>query len=658
MLRFAPRYSLALLLGILPVFSSAASLAALSVDQLDQRRREIDNQLQGIATYSLGSGIGAIGYRSNSHETADHAEWIEVELGAIMPLDEIILVPTIRRDPAIGFQADAFPKALRVRAGTGSDRDGQIVAEFSGLSGLLPRIAPVVIPCGGVRVSWIRIEALTLTRRHFDGRYVFQLAEILAFRGRENVALRKPVKSSAGNLPPADAIIPGWAEAYATDGVLPYLMAAADGKQSIAYLSESDLGDAPAITIDLGSVLRLNQLNLHAVDQSDTVPQAFAGDFGIPQVLRVEGACQADFSDAKVLLELHRHTCYDVGPILMRTFPPTDCRYVRLRPIDRTPNPLYGPVVDRFGFAEIEVFSNGQNVALHRPVTANFNPRAGIRRLSNLTDGRNYYGSILPLRDWLNQLAARHELESERPLVVAELNARSARQRTQFVQLVWLTAVLGCGVVGVALFSRIQRQRAIAQTRARIAADLHDELGADLHAIGLLTDLAKVQPTDPGRLTDLLERTRTLTDRAGQAARHCTNMLEAPGLFGNLAEDVRRASARILADLDHAVEIEGTESLQELDPQRRIDLLLFYQECLINIIRHSGATRVRAHLWVENGRINLQVADNGQGLQGAVPSSLKRRARLLDAQLEVGRSPEGGLQIHLRLRLRRWKIFS
>ncbi|MEO6245006.1 MAG: TonB-dependent receptor plug domain-containing protein [Opitutaceae bacterium] len=278
-------------------------LPELSLHQLEERRREIDGQLKTIATYSLGSGLGAIGYRSHSHETEDHAEWIEVDLGAAVPLDEIVVVPTIRRDPASGFQADGFPKAWRVRAGTGSDRDGQIIAEFSWQSGLLPRIAPVVIPCGSRRVSWIRIEALTLSRRAFDGRYVFQLAEILAFSGRENVALRKPVKSSAGSLP---SVVPGWAEAYATDGVLPYLMAAADGKGSVAYLSQLELGNAPAITIDLGSVHRVNQLHLHAVDQSDTVPQAFAGDFGIPEVLRVDGACSPDFSDAKILFEATR----------------------------------------------------------------------------------------------------------------------------------------------------------------------------------------------------------------------------------------------------------------------------------------------------------------------------------------------------------------
>jgi signal transduction histidine kinase len=47
-------------------------------------------------------------------------------------------------------------------------------------------------------------------------------------------------------------------------------------------------------------------------------------------------------------------------------------------------------------------------------------------------------------------------------------------------------------------------QRVIDETRKRIAADLHDELGADLHAIGLLSDLALSARAAPERLGDLL----------------------------------------------------------------------------------------------------------------------------------------------------------
>ncbi|MBL9189686.1 MAG: hypothetical protein JNK23_19550 [Opitutaceae bacterium] len=647
--------TLALLAGSWPALFSAVPLKQFSLDQLEHRRREIDAELQRLATYNLGSGIGAIGYRSQAHDTPDHPEWIEIDFGQTRRLDEIVLVPTIRRDPLNGFQADAFPQTLRVVAGTDPDRVGKAIAAFTSQSGLLPRIAPVVIPCAGIEASWIRIEAEKLSPRAFDGRFVFQLAEVLAFSGRENAALRQPVRSSSGS---SQSITPGWAESYATDGILPYLMAAADAKGSVAFVNQSELGDDPAIMIDLGSVQRVTRVHLHTIDQSDTVPQAYAGDLGIPALLRIEGARTPDFADATVLLEIRHDTIYDAGPILMWAVPPAECRYVRFRAIgNNATSVLYGRFGERFGFAELEIFSGERNIALHQTVTANFRADAPNRLLSNLTDGRNFFGAILPVRDWLNQLATRHELERERPALRAEIDRRHSLQRIQLTALAWLTALLGFGVIVIALVSRIQRQRAIDQTRKRIAADLHDELGADLHAVGLLTDLARGAASHDEKLVGLMQRMRNLTERAGKAARYCTNMLEAPGLFGDLAGDMRRASARILADLEHTLEIEDSELLQKLEPQRRIDLLLFYQECLINIIRHSGATRVVARLWIEKGRIHLMVSDNGHGLHGEIPRSLKRRARLLRADLAATPAAPSGLQIHLRLKPRRFTLF-
>jgi signal transduction histidine kinase len=636
--------SVALLMGVLSTAVLAQAPGVLPPPALEKRLEEIDVHLSRLATYSLGSGIGAIGFRSHPQDAPDRTQWIQVDFGRPVPLDEIMLVPAIRRDAANGFQADGFPKALRLVAGIGTDREGREIAALGLRDELLPRIAPLVIPCQGTTATWIRIEAQMLSLRAFDARYVFQLSEILAFRGEENEALHTAVTSSVGTNP-VTAI--GWADAHVVDGFLPYLMAVPQGRQSVAYHSPRNFPGTPVLTIDLGARHPLSRLHLHAIDQSDTIPQAFAGDFGIPAALLIEGATAPDFSDARPLAEFRHETFYDVGPIMVRSFPATTCRYVRLgAAVDRPPDSPVQPL----GFAEIELFAGGTNVALHQPVTANFDAEDRLRRLSNLTDGLNVYGSILPLREWLNQLARRHELERERPLVLAALNQHHARQKANLTRLVWLSILLALGVVVLAVVHRILRQRAIERVRNRLAADLHDELGADLHAIGLLSDLAAAARSSPGKLGDLLQRIRALTERSGKAARHCSNMLEAKGLYGDLAEDMRRSAERLLADLEHDIELADEAALQCLSPRKRLDLFLFYQECLVNIIRHSGATRVQIRLSATDRSIQLEVEDNGRGLLGAAPASLRRRARLLGAAVEAHAADGGGACIRLRVK--------
>ncbi len=130
----------------------------------------------------------------------------------------------------------------------------------------------------------------------------------------------------------------------------------------------------------------------------------------------------------------------------------------------------------------------------------------------------------------------------------------------------------------------------------RLAADLHDELGANLHTIGLLSDLAFETTNDPEELSNLHRRIRSETERSGTAVRHCTDMLEADKLYTDLKEDMARAARRIMAKLEHEITITGEKYIDQLKPRTRIDLFLFYKECLINICRHSSATQLKTHL--------------------------------------------------------------
>ena len=267
----------------------------------------------------------------------------------------------------------------------------------------------------------------------------------------------------------------------------------------------------------------------------------------------------------------------------------------------------------------------------------------------SLTDGRNLYGDILSIRSWMNQLARRHELETERPLVAHELNLRYASQKRILLIMTWLAAVLAAAVGFIILIDRMLRMRQATRIRERFAADLHDELGANIHTIGLLGDLAR-EAKSHEELLELLDRSREFTERSGVAIRNWTNMLESRGLCEDLAEEMKRSASNLLADLDHDLSFEGTEFLQKLKPRKRIDIFFFYKECLTNIIRHSGATRVTIRLEATPEKVTLTINDNGLGLDGGVPNSLKRRARLLGAKATVRNSTDGGTCVIVQLR--------
>jgi signal transduction histidine kinase len=251
----------------------------------------------------------------------------------------------------------------------------------------------------------------------------------------------------------------------------------------------------------------------------------------------------------------------------------------------------------------------------------------------------------------MEQLARRHDLETERPLVTAELNRRYARQQTSLRLMSWLAALLAAGTGFSILIERLRHLRQTEKMRTRFAADLHDELGANVHTIGLLSDAATVARDSDDEWQMLHQRIRELTVRTGTAIRHVSNMINADGLYLGLVEDMQRATQRIMAKFENTMETNGEEFLVRLKPRTRIDLFLFYKECLMNICRHSGATRFDTHLTASPKEIVLTISDNGTGLPGeTLPASLKRRARLLKAKLTAEEPPGGGTKIILRLR--------
>lgn len=629
--------NLLLIIGLLFGLSlnAQAELQEMSLDQLEARREAIDLELNQLANYSLRSGVGANGYRSKANKHAESHEWIEIELDQEIEIQEIILAPTLTRDEKSGYTADGFPLDFDIRAGKAGDTEGTIIASFTQKDNHLPRVAPLVVPIAGVKASWVRIEAKRLTARKIDGLFTLQFSEILIFSGLKNWALRQPVTALKDEGP----TISSWHRRFLTDGSATYLMDASTGEQGLAYLSAIGDADQPSLTIDLGDIYSISQINLHAVDQSDTIPQSFPGDFGVPKHFLVEGATTNDFSDSVKLLEVRNESIYDFSPMMNWNVTESACRYVRLTALE--PYIFNNGVLKgtRIGFAEIELIAQGQNVALGKPVSSNLVTDTPMRPIAKLTDGLNFYGDILPTRKWLEQLARRHDLELERPIITAELETRYSRQKTNLIRLSWLAGILGAGIAFTILIDRVIRLRQVARIKERFAADLHDELGANVHSIGMLSDVA-IDADTADEWKSIHEKIWDLSQRTGTAIRYCTNMLEAKGLYIGLVEDMRRASKRITGNYTHEFTVEGEAHLKHLKPRCRVDLFLFYKESLINICRHSNATHLQTTLIVKANEVELTVMDNGKGTPEA-PASLQRRARLMHAQM-VTLTPEGG----------------
>jgi signal transduction histidine kinase len=164
---------------------------------------------------------------------------------------------------------------------------------------------------------------------------------------------------------------------------------------------------------------------------------------------------------------------------------------------------------------------------------------------------------------------------------------------------------------------RVEQQRALEQERARIAQDLHDELGSGLTEISMLGVRAR-----PALGTDQ-KRGRYL-EQIGEKARQLVSALDEIVWAMNPSHDSVASMVSYfslyadrflgLANIAWRLESPFTKDNQAVDSRHRHELFLAFKEALANVVHHSGATEVRFSLRVLNGQIQLTIADNGRGL--------------------------------------------
>lgn len=194
--------------------------------------------------------------------------------------------------------------------------------------------------------------------------------------------------------------------------------------------------------------------------------------------------------------------------------------------------------------------------------------------------------------------------------------------------------------------------------RQRIARELHDSLGQNLLVIKNRLAFAQQQSAQPERLAEQLGEASAMTSQAIREVREISQnlrpfQLDELGLTKALGAMVRKLAAtspiRFVSDI--------AELREALSPEFEINFFRIVQECLNNVVKHSGAAQCSVTVTRDAESICLAVADDGRGfaagglLDGSAPregfglSSIQERARMMSAQVEFITRPGGGARV-------------
>jgi ligand-binding sensor domain-containing protein/signal transduction histidine kinase len=209
--------------------------------------------------------------------------------------------------------------------------------------------------------------------------------------------------------------------------------------------------------------------------------------------------------------------------------------------------------------------------------------------------------------------------------------------------------------------ARVTRLMGVVQMRTGIASDLHDDIGANLTRIAILSEVARRQQPwrDADRPVD-----QSLASIARIARESVAGMSDIVWAISpehdNLGDLVRKMREHVeevfaVRNLGVVFNPPGGGLLLKLDSAVRRDCYLIFKEAVNNAARHSGCSKIAVDFRVDHSHLYLAVTDDGTGFDVTTDSdghgliSMRQRAKRLGTTLDVDSRVGHGTTIRLTI---------
>jgi two-component system, NarL family, sensor kinase len=193
--------------------------------------------------------------------------------------------------------------------------------------------------------------------------------------------------------------------------------------------------------------------------------------------------------------------------------------------------------------------------------------------------------------------------------------------------------------------------QAESEVRRRVAESIHDGPVQELIGLDMILSAARGE-ADGEKVGDLIDEARDLVTRNVRALRDEIVEL-GPYAFQEITFDTAVEACLPVWQRRYGFEVRLAIERVELTPEVAGDLFRIAQEAVVNAGRHAEASRVEISLrTVNDGQIELRVADNGHGIEGNNAfgsmepghlglASMRERAELMDGELNIESSDRG-----------------
>jgi len=240
-------------------------------------------------------------------------------------------------------------------------------------------------------------------------------------------------------------------------------------------------------------------------------------------------------------------------------------------------------------------------------------------------------------------------------------------QRWWFISLI---VVLLIAVMHLAYRYHTRRLIELERVRTRIATDLHDDIGASLSKIAILSEVAGQENGLPvaGPLAQIADTSRDCVDAMSDIVWAVNPQRDH---LSDLTHRMRRFAEDLLdaKDIDFTIRSTLDDKDVHLGADLRREVYLIFKECINNLVKHSDCTQAAVAFGINGPWLVISITDNGKGFEpdtngnssgmgGHGLASMQRRAHALGGGLKIesgaGRGTSVMLKVPIRPRSRWW----
>jgi len=218
--------------------------------------------------------------------------------------------------------------------------------------------------------------------------------------------------------------------------------------------------------------------------------------------------------------------------------------------------------------------------------------------------------------------------------------------------------------------SREVRFAKLEKVRSRLATDLHDDIGASLTQIAILSEVVQAQSTN-GVSEPLKAISSVSNELVGTMSDIVWSINPAKDHLRDLTQRMRRFASDVLSAKGIGLHFDAPDADKEIiiGTNLRREVFLIFKETVNNIVKHSGARQVQIELKISGEELILEISDDGKGFalsetaastNGSLTNdkaggngilSIRRRASEMNGELTIGSEIGKGTTVTLRLPL-------